>query len=157
MLYSFKNPSAINCLEHTILLFKKSKDLKEVITVTALFLINITWTFHILHSNRLALSLHCKQWLEMSQYTLQCQTYLIFLVLHSRLASWALGNTSDVYCIKSCDIDTGVTAESLLLHFTRLWWGCHHIKGKGRTCSVFVNANWARPGRSLLFADCTTL
>ena len=109
--------------------------------------------FHILHSKRLSLSLHCKQWLELSSYTLQCQTYLIILVLHSRLASWASGNTSDVYSVKSCDIDTGVTAESRLLHLTRLWWGCHHIKGKGWTWSTVFNAErtWGR--RNLLFVD----
>lgn len=90
---------------------------------------------------------------ELSQYTLQCQTYLIFLVVHSRLASWASGNTSDVYSVKSCDTDTGVTAESRLLHLTRLWWGCHHIKGKGRTCSTVFNAEWTWARRNLLFAD----
>lgn len=111
--------------------------------------------FYMLYSNRLSPSLLCKQWLELSQYTLRCQTYLIFLILHSRLASWASGNTSDVYSVKSCDIDTRVTAESRLLHLTRLWWGCHHIKGRGRTCSVVVNAKQAWAGRSLLFAHCT--
>lgn len=130
----------LNCLQHAILLlnetmyiiglWRRSGDYDH-----ALFDHKYHMYFHILHSNSLSLPLHCKQWLELSQCTLGCQTYLIFLVHHSRLAGWAPGNTSDVSSAKSCDIDIGVTAESRLLHLTRLWWGCRHVRGKGGTCS----------------------